>query len=366
MTTELLTRQAKIIQAREGTYGTDAIDLQTNKTAARRYEAYTNVQVTHNGDFRERAIVRPSFSNNRGQFARRNQTWTIEGLLPAPETAGDAPLGFADLLIASGMAEALVDNTTATYTLSTTATAGLTLYHYMRHVDSYVWRMTYGLGVRGNTVISGSVRDYATFAFTGESINYPYATTGNALYKGWSRDLAFFDTDGTILLDKAGATITTYTGVETMDDPVGLFLEPDSVLTIDSVAFPISQFTLDLGNVVKVKEATSATEGVAGVWITGRNVTLNVTLEQSGAAFEKAMDLLHADSEVSATLVLTDGTGTGGTKVTFTMGKLQVRNVEGPADAEGLANWTIPLQANADWSNELGDNELTIVWSVTA
>jgi hypothetical protein len=364
MTTELLFREAKIIQAREGTYGTDAIDLANNLAVARRYEAYTSVQVTHNGDFRERAIVRPSFSNNRGQFMRKNQTWAIEGLLPAPATAGDAPLGLADLFIASGMAEALVDNTTATYTLSTTATAGLTLYHYMRHVDSYVWRMTYGLGVRGNTVISGSVRDYATFTFTGESTIYPYTTTGNALYKGWSRDLAFFDTDGTILLDKMGAGIS-YSGVESMDDPVGLLLEPDSVLTIDSVAFPISQFTLDFGNVVKVKEATSSVEEVAGVWITGRNVTLNVTLEQSGTAFEKALDLLLARSEVAATLVLTDGMGTGGTKVTITMGDLQVRNVEGPGDAEGLANWTIPLQANADWSNELGDNEMTIVWSVT-
>lgn len=365
MTTELLFSEQKTIQARESTYGTDVIDLANNLAVARRYEAYTSVSVVHNGDFRDRDIVRPSFSNNRGQFARRNQTWTIEGILPAPATAGDAPLGLADLLVASGMSETLVDDTTATYALSTTATAGLTMYHWMRHVDSYVWRMTYGTGIRGNISITGSVRDFCRYSFAGESINYPYTTTGNALYRGWSRDLAFFDTDGTILLDKNGASIT-YTGTETMDDPVGLFLEPDSVLTIDSVAFPISDFTLDLGNTVKVKEATSSTEEVAGVYITGRNVTLNVTLENSGAAFEKAMDLLHADSEVAATLVLTDGTGSNGTTVTFTMGDLQVRNVEGPGDAEGLANWTIPLQANADWSNELGDNELAIVWSVTA
>lgn len=367
MTTELLARESKIILAREGTYGTDAIDLQNNKAVARRYEAFTEVAVAFNGDFRERNIVRPSFSNNRGQYSRRNATWTIDGIVPVPGTAGNAPLGLDHLLVAAGCKETLVATTTATYALSTTATAGLSGYLWKRHADTYVWRLTYGTGMRGNISISGNVRDWVTFQSTLETNNFPFAPTATNELRGWSLDLAYFDADGTILLDKAGATITTYTGVETMDDPRGLMLEVDSVITIDSVAFPISAFSLDFGNTVKIKEATSSTaNSTAGTWLTGRNVTGDFTLAQGGAAFEKALALLHADSEVSCTIVMKDGLGSGGTTLTITMGDLQLRSVDGPEDSEGLAAFTLPFQANADWSNELGDNELTLVWSVTA
>ena len=366
MATELLSGESKTILARESTYGTDEIDLANNLAVARRYEAFTAVTVVPNGDFRERNITRPSFSNNRGQYSPRNQTFTFEGIVPAPTTAGDLDKhGLSDLLVASGMTEALSAGVTSTYTMSTTATAGLTCYTYKRHADAFVWRMTYGVGIRTNMSISGSIRDFVTFTATGEAKNFP-VSSDTANFKGWSDDLAFFDSDGTIALQKTGAAIT-YTGTETMDDARGLFLEPTSVITIDSVAFPISAFQLDWGNNVKVKEATSssATE-TAGSYVTGRNVNGNFTLADTGAAYEKACAMLHADSEVSATIVLTDGLGSGGTTVTITMGDLQFRSVDGPNDDEGLAAWTLPFQANADWSNELGDNELTLVWSVTA
>jgi len=205
-----------------------------------------------------------------------------------------------------------------------------------------------------------------TFSAVGEAKNFP-VSSDTAAFKGWSADLAFFD-GGTpsIALDKTGSAVV-YTGTETMDDARGLFLEPTSVITIDGVAFPISAFQLDWGNTVKVKEATSSTTNeTAGSYVTGRNVNGNFTLQDTGAAYEKATSMLHADSEVSCTLVMTDGLGSLGTTLTITMSDLQFRAVDGPNDEEGLAAWTLPFQANADWSNELGDNELTLVWSVTA
>jgi hypothetical protein len=366
MSSELLIAESRLILARESTSGTDAIDLANNLAIARRYAAFTKVDVKHNLEFRERNILRPTFSSNRGQVVPLNQTWSIEGIVPCPSTAGNAPLDFADLLVFCGANEALVGDTTATYTFLTTAQASGTAYYWKRYVDTYVWLMTYGTGIRGGMTIKGSVNDYSTFAFTGDSNNFP-ESTDTAAFRGWSAPLAFFDS-GTpsIALDKTGAAIV-YSGTETTDDPRGMMLEPTSVMTIDSVAFPISAYEISLGNAVTPKQRTSATAGVSTVLITGRGVTVNLTLEQSGTALRKALTMLHADSEVSATLVQTDGLSTGGSTLTSTFPKLQARDVEGPTDSEGLAAWTLPFQANGDHvTGSSADDEFSMVWSVTA
>ena len=365
---ELLTREQWTIQARESSYGTDEIDLATNNagsSVSHRFEAYTNVSVALNGDFRERDIARASFSSNRGQFIRKNQTWTVEGIVPCPATAGDAPLGLADLLVASGCTEALVDDTTATYGLSTTATAGLSMYHWKRLADAATQQLIYGTGIRGNMEFAFSVRDYARFTFTGESNSYPLDSTKTSNPHGWSKDLGFIDlSDASFALDQNGAAIT-HTGTQTGDDPRGLFLETAAILTVDSVAIPVSGGSVNFNNNVVVRGRTSSSTESGPVLITGRSIQPTFTFETM-TAWEKAADLLHADSEVSATLVLTDGLGSGGTTLTFTWPKLQVRGLEGPSDANGLANWSLPCQANGNHTDGIGDDEMTIVWSVTA
>lgn len=363
MGSERLFSETKTIQARESTYNTDAIDLANNLAVARRYENYTSVVCTPNGDFRERTPTAPAFGNFKGYYIPRNQTWTVEGDVPCPATAGDAPLGLADFLVASNCSEALVDDTTATYTLSTTATAGLTMYHWGRFVDTYTWAFVYGTGIRGNTTIRGSVRDKCTFTFTGESANF-FDTSDTADAFHWSDDLAWFDTDGTILLDKTGASII-YTGTETVDDPRPLFLEPDAVLTWNSVPFPIESFELNFGMGTKVKEATSASTQVAGVYNTSRAVTFSCVLASSGAAFEAFKDGLQAHTEAACTLVMTDGTGSGGTTVTITMNKLQFTGFSDPTDSDGLVTWQLNFQANVDATTQTLNNELSLVWSVT-
>jgi hypothetical protein len=363
MAEERLYGETITFQARESTYNTDEVDLATNTSTARTYQCYTSVTVTPNGDWRPREVTGPAFGNRKGYWQPRNQTWTIEGYIPAPTTAGDEPLGLSDLLIASNCDEALVDDTTATYTLSTTATAGLSIYHYARFVDAYTWAFVYGTGIRGNTVLRGSVREICTYTFTGESAFF-FDTSDTADAFHWSDDLGFIDATGDPAIGQDGSTALT--AEATIDDPTPVFLEPDSVLTIDSVAFPIESFELDFGMTTKVKEATSATTQVAGVYNTGRAVTLSAVLANSGAAFEKYKDLLQANSEVSSTLVLTDGTGSGGTTITITLPKLQPTGFGDPSDSDGLVTWPLEFQANVDTSDPVFNNEMSIVWSVTS
>lgn len=361
---ELLSREQYTIQKRESVYGTDEIDLANNLAVNHRFEAYDDVSVVMNGDFRERNINRTNFDPSRGQYIPNNQTWTVEGVLPVATTAGDLDKhGVSDLLVASGMSEALSAGVTSTYTLSTQATAGLTMYHWRRLADSGTEKFTFGTGIRGDMVISGTVRDYVTFSFTGQSNNYPESTDAAGM-KGWSKDLDFIDaSDGSFNLQKTGATIV-YTGTQTGDTALGLFLETAAILTIGGQAYPVTGFTIPFNNTVTQRVRTSASVSGGPVFITGRSIQPSFQFETE-TEWEDAATHMLANDELSSTLVLTDGLGTGGTTVTFTWPKLQLRQLDGPNDTGGLAGYVLGTQANGDHSDGLGDDSMSIVYSVT-
>ena len=373
MGNELNLRSSRTVVAREATYNTDQIAVDIAADSAMRYEAFTDVAVTMNGDFRERNITRPNYGNNRGRYSPRNLGWTVNGIIPAPATAGNAPLGLDNWFVGAGFTETLVASTTSTYERPAGVAldqAGLTVYHWLQHKEDYTWRLIYGTGIRNNLTFAASAREYATWTATGESANFPVDSTVTSDPHGWSLDQAFFGnfTAGAgLILDKDGVDISVgYVGTETTDDPRGLILETDSIITVNAVPYPISAFSIDLGNTITVKERTSSTSTVGPVCIVDAAPTLELTLDRSGAGFEDAVDALHAQREASATLVLSDGLSTGGTRLTITVPDLQIRDVAGPNDAAGTAAWTIPCQANTDWpTNQGGGSDITFVWSVT-
>lgn len=365
---ELLFTEKRTIIEREATYNTDQIAIEVAASNPLRYEAFEQVDVVANVDPRPRAILRPAFGSNRAQVIPKNLSWTMGGIVPLPSTPGNAPLGMDNLMVGAGMSENVVLNTTATYSLETLAQAGLTIYHWMRQADEDTYRFIYGTGCRGNFSINGSTRDWVRFASTLESANFPLDTTQTAGNRGWTLDLAWFNTTtGVLLLDRNGDALVGYVPAETTDDPLGLLLRPQSTITIDGVCFPVSAFSLDHGVNIKTKEVTCSAVGVpGGVFLTGRGITGDFTLAEGGTAFEKALSLLHADSEVTFSMVMEDGQGTGGNRLTVSGSAMQLTNVTGPQDDEGLAAWTIPFQVNNDWvTNPMGDTELTYVWSVT-
>lgn len=367
MATELLYTESRTTAARESTYGTDAVAAAIAANGALRYETYTDVQMEMKGAFLERDVRRGSFSNNRGVYLKKNLGVTISGYVPTNGTAGDAPLGLDNLLVCCGFTET-DGGTSFTYALDTdfqgSASTSLSIWHWQRHVDAAnTWRAIYATGVRGSLNFSGSVGEFVSYTFTGASNNFP-DTSDTAAFDGWSADLQWFDGSGGLNLDPDG-TSTVYAGTETYDDPNFVYLEA-ATITVDGVQFPCSAFSIDIGNVVNEKEVTEANTVVDQVLITGRNVTGDFTLEDTGAAFEKALAIMLASSEVTATIVMSDRLSAASSTVTITMPDLQVRTVGGPNDSNGLASWTVGFQANGDHATDgVADDEISIVWSTT-
>lgn len=369
MAEELSSVVAKWLSAREATYGTDVIDLANNLATARRYE-YFRAESTIDPvvERRDRAGTRPSFGSTRGINVRRNLAVEITGDVVAANNPGNAggeyPFGMADCMVYSGMAETIVSATSATYAPSTAATAGGTFYHWRRFLDAaQTWQFIYATGVRGNFTLSAEAGEIATWSFSGRSNNFPLNSGVTANPHGWSVDLAWFDTDGTILLDKNGASIV-YTGTETVDDPTPMYFE-GGTFTIDGTTFTADSIKIDHRNQVTEKLAGTANPFVDAVYITQRGVAVEIGVANTGADFEKALDKCLDNAEVSGTFVFTDRTGTGGSTLTITCNKLQF-DFPTARDVDGLRAWTIPLAANPNWGGaQIGDNEISYAWTVT-
>lgn len=370
MAQELSLVAQKWLLARESTYNTDEIDLANNLAVARRYAVMDRgtTGLTPNVDNVQRSVTHPSFGSAKSINIPRNVSVRLGGSVRAASNPGNAggeyPFTMSDAMVAAGMTETIVSTTSATYVPSTTATAGLSIYNWRRMLDAYTWQNCYATGVRGNFSMTGNVQEIATWAFEGESANFPDDAASAAGHYGWSKDLAWFDSDGTILLDKNGASII-YTGTETVESVVPMYLEA-ATLTIDSIAHPVSSFTLNHNNTVRVKQITSGAPTTQGVFITNRGVTLEVQLEETGSAFENILADAKLNTEVSGTLVLTDRLGSGGSTLTITLPKLQYM-FPTEAEVDGMAAWSLRMQANGNWaSSQLGDNEISYAWTVTA
>lgn len=370
MAEELSALVSKWLIAQESTYGTDEIDLANNLAVARRY-AYLgeDSDITTNPERRGRQATRPSFGSVRGINVRRNLAVNVNGEVIAAndpgQSGGEYPFDMRDFMVAAGMSETIVDSTSATYAPSTEATAGLSIYRYKRFLDAtQTWQLIYATGVRGNFQMSANAGEIATWSFEGQSNNYPLDSTQTSDPHGYSKDLQFFGSDGTIALDKNGDSIT-YTGAETIYDPNPMYFESGTI-TINSITYDVTNFTINHNNQVSVRLAGSSNPFARAVFITQRGVTVEVGLGVTGAAFEDALDQCFDQAEVSGTFVLTDRLGSGGSTLTVTCPKLQF-DPPTPQEVEGMQEWTVPLKANGDWgSDQTGDNEISYAWTVTA
>lgn len=373
MAKELSADVGKWLFGREpgGSYNQDAIDLANNLAVARIYQyVHADSAISPNVERKDRTGTRPSFGSSRGITLRRNLGVAIRGDVVAANNpgspGGEYPYGMSDCMVAAGMAETIVASTSATYAPKTEAGEALTVYHWERFLDAaQTWQLIYATGVRGNFSMEASgPGEIATWAFDGESANFPFDSGVTANPHGYSVDLAFFDADGTIALDKNGAAIV-YTGLESVDDPTPMYFEAGTV-TIDGTNFEVDNFKINHNNRVTIRMAGTANPYVEAVLITQRLPTLEVGLVTTGAGFKKAIDKALDNAEMSGSLVLTDRMGTGGSTLTIACPKLQA-NFATRRDIEGLRGWTLPLAANGNWAAaQVGDNEISYAWTVTA
>jgi len=367
MAEDLSTIHRRVLTQSEATYGTDAIDLANNLAVDRVYHSLDELAITGNVNLKERPVTRGSAARVEHVMLRENMSVSASGAITAAEAAGgagtEAPL-FRDFLLAMGLSETIVASTSATYARSTTWTSGLSMYDYMRHLDDYLWRLVVATGVRGNGTWSLEAGEIGTWAFEGQSNNFDEDSATTADPHMYSEDLAFFDAAGLIDLDKEGSAIV-YTGAEIYDETAVMCVE-SMTLTVDAEDFAIQSMTGDLGWSVVPRRRTRATPVIEEVvLLDDGGVKLGIVLDDSGTDFAKAIRMALDANAVSASAVLTDGTGSGGSTLTMTYPKVQFDWVA-LRDDSGLATWEIPAFANGDYgASILGDNELSWAWSVT-
>lgn len=370
---DLSSRVRHLVLGQESTYGTDVIDL-TSGTVDPGFSAF---DPTFNNPLVERDIMRPSFGRVPHLNIRRNVSVSVSGEVNAAENPGasgtEAPLGLQDILVANGFTETVVDSTSATYAPSTKATASLSAYYYLRELadtdagGSDLWRMTYLTGLRGSGMtLSGEAGGILGWESTLESNNYPYDTAQTTPIYGWSEAAEFIDsTDGSYKLDKNGDAIVGAS--PSIHTPTPMYLESATVeLGSGDTSFCVSSFTVTVTNTLKLKECTGADPTVDRVIITGREVSFELTLEESGTAYNQFLADLHANGTFDVVIVCTDGLGSGESTLTITMNDCQFDQATFN-DSDGLAAWTIPGFAQCDFGADIqGDNDISLAWTVTA
>lgn len=367
MARDLSTINKRIITQLEPTYGTDAIDLANNLAVARIYHSHDEASEEGNVNLKERNVTRGASSRVEHVMLRENMNVTATGAITraeVPAGAGQEAPNFSDYLIAAGMSEAIVASTSAIYTRSTQFTQALTRYNYMRHLDDYTFRLVAATGVRGNMTFDLQVGEIGTWAFDGQSNNFPEDSTTTADPHMYTEGLAFFDAAGLIDLDAAGNAIV-YVGAETYDETLVMCVE-SMVVTVDGENIALQGMTIDLGWAVNARRRTRASPVVEEVMLLDDGgVKAGLTVDDTGADFEKLIRMGLDANSVSATAVLTDGAGTGGSTLTISFPALQVDWLT-LRDDGGLATWEVPAFANGDFgASILGDNEISMAWTVT-
>ena len=364
----LFSNLGRVAWSTEATYGTDQIDLDIAANTNITYGDVREVSIVPNATLVEAPRVRGSGSREAHCRVKGNQSVTITGAFSGAIAEGgsgtEMPL-IGGLLQACGLSETLDPATTATYAPSTTAQSAVTVWHWMRGAEVYKSRLMYATGVRGNMEINFALNEEATYTFTGESNNLPESTDAAGFDQGISNELAFFDATGLIALDKDGATDPVYTGTEAYDD-APKFCSETLTITLDSVVLQCKSVTYNLNReIVKVEEITG-TPTTAKVLSLPGSCTIDIVLAESGAGFEKVMDLVKSQAEVNYSHV--SSLGSGNDDWTATHNDVQV-DPSGPVrQANGsILEHSFRLVSNADFAASiLGDNEFSWQWGTAA
>jgi hypothetical protein len=240
-----------------------------------------------------------------------------------------------------------------TYRPATVQQSSMTMYLYHYNLEAATQRLQIATGVRGSGTFELAVDAEAFINFEGVG-QYEELTTSAAFINA---------TTGAAALLKNGSTSVTArtSGTEIYSD-----LEPvlctGIVLTIDSVAFPVSSLSLDLAwSVDEVRTVTGATT-MDKVLLTraneGARMNGSMTLLDGATAFQKALDLYRDGSQVALSASLSNSTDT----IALTAGNLQIGGVEASAQG-GFLGWNLPFFLAGDWSGLSGHHEFSLEYT---
>ena len=206
----LLTRKRVILIEAESSYGTDP------SMATSTVVLVTDLSITpQSSDVVNRDVVRPFLGASEQLLANTRVECTFSVELAGSGTAGAAPR-YGDALKACGFAEAIVSNTSVTYTPVSASFSSVSI-HY--NVDGVRHIVT---GCRGTFTVNAEVGSIPTIEFTFTGIyNAPTDTTLPTISYGNQATPLIFkngNTSGFQLLSYAGAlqSLTMDAGVSTV------------------------------------------------------------------------------------------------------------------------------------------------------
>ncbi len=308
----LLTRKRVILIEAESSYGTDP------GMASSTVVLVTDLSITpQSSDVVNRDVVRPFLGASEQLLANTRVECTFSVELAGSGTAGAAPR-YGDALKACGFAEAIVSNTSVTYTPVSSSFTSISI-HY--NVDGVRHIVT---GCRGSFVVNAEVGSIPTieFSFTGIYNAPTDAALPTIAYGNQATPLIFKNgnTSGFQLLSYAGA---------------------------------LQSLTMDAGVSTVYRELVGGTKEVI---ITDRASSGSVTIEAPTIAQKDYFTAALTDSSLG-NLQFLHGT-TAGNKVQLTSSKVDIGDVN-YGEMDGVAMLEIPYTLVPSAAN----NEVSLIYT---
>ena len=308
----LLTRKRVILIEAESSYGTDP--TMTSSTVV----LVTDLSITpQSSDVVNRDVVRPFLGASEQLLANTRVECTFSVELAGSGTAGAAPR-YGDAIKACGFAEAIVSNTSVTYTPVSSSFSSISI-HY--NVDGVRHIVT---GCRGTFTVNAEVGAIPTIDFTFTGIYN--APTDNAL------PTIAYGNQATPLIFKNGNT----TGFQLL-----------------SYAGALQSLTMDAGVSTVYRELVGGTKEVI---ITDRASNGTVTIEAPTIAQKDYFTAALTDSTLG-NLQFLHGT-TAGNKVQLTSTKVDIGDVN-YGEMDGVAMLEIPYTLVPSAAN----NEVSLIYT---
>tara|TARA_Y100001968_G_C19449850_1_gene767793 strand:- start:3990 stop:4937 length:948 start_codon:yes stop_codon:yes gene_type:complete len=313
----LLTRKQAILIESEGSY-----NASTTPTGADAL-LVTDLEITpQSSDVVSREYVRPYFGASEQLLANTKVEITFGVELVASGTAGTAP-GYSKALLACGLLEEIVADTSVTYTPKSSAFSSATIWYYLEDVRHKI------SGARGTFTLEASVGEIPklNFSFTG-IYNAPDSHT----------------------LDLSTVTYN--------EQPTPLILKDGNTSGFNIIGHQagLNSLSLDMGNEIVYREVIGGTPSKE-VLLSNRAVTGSATIDAVGTGTKDFFAAALADSSLGA-LTLLHG-ASAGNRVQVVSSKCDIGDVS-YGESDGIATMEIPFTLVP---SATGNDEVALVYT---
>lgn len=320
MSTPFLVQRQQVALKVEGTEGTDSSPGDVDVIAP-----VYGVDWTPTFKMNERAPVQTSFSKLASVTGSRHAMIKFECEVKGSGTAGTAPI-FGAALKSCGFAETLVALTSASYApLSGTTQVPSCTVEVREGEGTTVFKRKFITGARGKVTLD---------AVTGDTVKLKFEFTGK-----------YNEPTETVALTQPSPGV----------NPVPFLAAAFSFLGVGTTK--IHQFTLDVGQIIAIREDANQSGGVYSAVITNRKATGSIDPEQELIATLNFFNKLTTNTQGVLSWALT---GTVGNITTFNAPKAQISNIS-EADRSGTRSEKLTLAFGENAA--AGDDEFTIVFT---